>query len=168
VGNVAAQDPCSGAAPAASATACTLTGVSTAQYGHVIACPADTCSALGGGNRALKPEIGDTYTVGLVLTPKQIPNFSLAVDYYHIKVNGYISSIDPSLSIEQCVGTSAPFFCGLFHRDPRSGAIFGTDGYIVSTTLNTGFLKTSGIDVTADYTLGLGGIGKLNLNLVGT
>jgi outer membrane receptor protein involved in Fe transport len=168
VGNVAAQDPCSGAAPAASVTACTLTGVSTAQYGHVIACPADTCSALGGGNRALKPEIGDTYTVGLVLTPKQIPNFSLAVDYYHIKVSNYINSIDPSLIIEQCVETSAPFFCGLFHRDPRSGAIFGTDGYIVSTTLNTGFLKTSGIDVTADYTLGLGGIGKLNLNLVGT
>jgi outer membrane receptor protein involved in Fe transport len=168
VGNVAAQDPCSGAAPAASVTACTLTGVSTAQYGHVIACPADTCSALGGGNRALKPEIGDTYTVGLVLTPQQIPNFSLAVDYYHIKVSNYINSIDPSLIIEQCVETSAPFFCGLFHRDPRSGAIFGTDGYIVSTTLNTGFLKTSGIDVTADYTLGLGGIGKLNLNLVGT
>ena len=168
VGNVAAQDPCSGATPDASATACAITGVSAAQYGHVIACPADTCSALGGGNLALKPEIGDTYTVGLVLTPRQVPNFSLSVDYYHIKVNGYIGSIDPSLIIEKCVETSDPFFCGLFHRDPRSGAIFGTDGYIVSTTLNTGFLKTSGIDVTADYTLGLGSLGKLNLNLVGT
>jgi hypothetical protein len=34
---------------------------------------------------------------------------------------------------------------------PRSaiGAIFGTNGYIVSTTLNTGSLKTDGIDSTS-------------------
>jgi outer membrane receptor protein involved in Fe transport len=168
VGNVAAQDPCGGLTPDASAAACALTGVTAAQYGHVIECPADTCSALGGGNLYLKPEIGDTYTVGLVLTPEQVRNFSLSVDYYNIKVKNYIGSIDPALIISQCEDTSDPFYCGLFHRDPRSGAIFGTDGYIVSTTLNTGYLKTSGIDVTADYTLGLGNIGKLNLNLVGT
>lgn len=168
VGNVAAVDPCSGATPSASAATCALTGVTPAQYGHIIDCPSDVCSALGGGNLALKPEIGDTYTIGLVLTPEQIRNFSLSVDYYNIKVKNYISPIDPALIIDQCQETQDPFYCGLFHRDPRSGAIFGTDGYIVSTTLNTGYLKTSGIDVITDYTLGLGGLGKLNFNLVGT
>ncbi|MES2059141.1 MAG: TonB-dependent receptor [Pseudomonadota bacterium] len=168
VGNVAAVDPCSGTTPLVSAATCALTGVTAAQYGHVIDCPSDVCSALGGGNLALKPEIGDTYTIGLVLTPEQIRNFSLSVDYYNIKVTNYISSIDPALIIDQCVATQNPFYCRQFHRDPRSGAIFGTDGYIVSTTLNTGYLKTAGIDVVTDYTLGLGNLGKLNLNLVGT
>ncbi|QNA84744.1 TonB-dependent receptor [Sphingomonas sp. So64.6b] len=168
IGNVSAVDPCSGATPSVSAATCALTGVTPAQYGHIIDCPSDVCSALGGGNLALKPEIGDTYTIGLVLTPQQIRNFSLSVDYYNIKVKNYISPIDPALIVDQCTETQDPFYCGLFHRDPRSGAIFGTDGYIVSTTLNTGYLKTSGIDVVTDYTLGLGGLGKLNLNLVGT
>lgn len=168
IGNVAGQDPCSGTTPTASAEICALTGVTAAQYGRIIACPSDTCSALGGGNLALKPEEGDTYTIGMVITPRIVRNLSISVDYYNIKVTNYISSLTPSLTIDQCAATGDPFYCSLFTRDPRSGAIFGTDGYIVSTTLNTGYLQTSGIDVTADYTLGLGGFGKLNLNMVGT
>ncbi|NIJ20329.1 outer membrane receptor protein involved in Fe transport [Sphingomonas naasensis] len=168
IGNVAAQDPCSGTTPAASAAICGLTGVSAAQYGHIIECPSDVCSAQGGGNPALRPEKGDTWTVGLVVTPKMVPGLSFSVDYYNIKVKNYISTVDPSLTISQCVATSDPYYCGLFRRDPRSGALFGTDGYIISTTLNTGFLKTSGIDVTADYSLPMGALGKLDFNLVGT
>ncbi|USI72231.1 TonB-dependent receptor [Sphingomonas morindae] len=168
VGNVSAQDPCAGATPQASQAACALTGVSATQYGSIIPCPADTCSAQAGGNRALKPEQGDTYTVGMVLTPRMMRGFSLSVDYFRIKVSDYINSIDPSLTINQCQQTGDPFYCGLFHRDPRSGALFGNSGYVVSTTLNTGFLRTAGIDVTADYTAPLGQLGKLNLNLVGT
>jgi iron complex outermembrane recepter protein len=168
IGNVAAQDPCSGTTPLASAAACALTGVTPEQYGRVIPCPSDTCSAQGGGNIALKPESGDTYTIGMVVTPRIVRNFSFSVDYFNIKVKDYISSIAPSLTIEQCTLTGDPFYCSLFRRDPRSGAIFGTDGYIVSTTLNTGYLQTSGIDVTADYTIKAGSFGKFNFNMVGT
>jgi outer membrane receptor protein involved in Fe transport len=168
IGNVAAQDPCSGASPTASLAACQLTGVTAAQYGSIIACPSTQCSGQFGGNAALKPETADTYTAGVVLTPRTLRNFSLSLDYYHIKIKDYISSVAPSLAISQCVASGDPYYCGLFTRDPRSGAIFGTNGYIVSTTYITGSLKTSGLDVTADYTLGLGGFGKVNLNLVGT
>ncbi len=168
IGNVSAQDPCSGATPAASAAVCSLTGVTAAQYGNIIACPADTCSGQFGGNRNVKPETGDTYTIGLVLTPRQMKAFSLSIDYFNIKVKDYISSVAPQLAITQCAQTSDPFFCNLFKRDPRSGAIFGDQGYVISTTVNTGFLKTSGIDVTADYMLELGGAGRINLNVVGT
>ncbi len=168
IGNVAAQDPCSGASPTASFDVCRLTGVTQAQYGNIVSCPSDTCSAQFGGNAALKPEKADTYTAGLVLTPRMVRNFTLSIDYFHIKVKDYISSVDPSLAISQCVSGSDPFYCALFTRDPRSGAIFGTDGYLVSTTYNTGSLKTSGIDITADYTVGIGALGKVNLNMVGT
>ncbi|RMB54601.1 TonB-dependent receptor-like protein [Sphingomonas sp. PP-CE-3A-406] len=168
IGNVSAQDPCSGTAPTTSVDICRLTGVTQAQYGNIVECPSDTCSAQYGGNSALKPEKADTYTAGLVLTPRMVRNLTLTVDYYRIKVKDYISSVDPSLAISQCVAASDPFYCGLFTRDPRSGALFGSNGYIVSTTYNTGSLKTSGIDLTADYTLGIGALGKLNLNMVGT
>ncbi|KQO07826.1 TonB-dependent receptor [Sphingomonas sp. Leaf242] len=173
VGNVSAQDPCAGkGANRASLSICQLTGVTSAQYsaGSIFDCPAETCSALGGGNRNLKPEKGDTYTVGMVLTPRMVRNLTLTVDYFHIKVNDYISSVPADLVISQCTGGDA-YYCGLFHRDPSTGQLYGSTvagGYIVSTTYNTGFLKTSGIDVTADYTVRIGGLGRLNLNMVGT
>lgn len=168
VGNVAGQDPCSGTNPVASRDTCALTGVTAAQYGNIIECPADTCSALGGGNRNLRPETADTITAGFVLTPRSLRNFSLSVDYYKIKVKDYIGALDASLIISQCAETGDAYYCGLFNRDPRSGAIFGQNGYIVSTTLNTGYLKTSGIDITADYTFGIGKMGRFNVNMVGT
>lgn len=168
IGNVNAQDPCSGSNPSASLAACQRTGVSAAQYGNIISCPSDQCSAQYGGNTAVKPETADTYTAGVVLTPRMVRGLTLSVDYFNIKVKDYISSVDPTLAINQCFATSSPFYCGLIHRDPRSGAIFGSNGYVVSTTYNTGSLKTSGIDVTADYTFGIGALGKLNVNVVGT
>jgi outer membrane receptor protein involved in Fe transport len=140
-----------------------------AQYGHIVECPSDTCSALSGGNRALKPETANTYTAGIVFTPKFLRRFSLSVDYYNIKVKDYISSMAPSLIMGQCAQTGDPYFCGLFKRDARSGALFGQNaGYVISTTMNTGYLKTSGLDFNADYTVGLGKAGSLNMNLVGT
>ncbi|MBF7015005.1 TonB-dependent receptor [Novosphingobium resinovorum] len=169
VGNVAAQDPCAGANPSASLEICQLTGVTAAQYGRIVECPAATCSALGGGNLALKPETADTYTAGVVITPKFLRNFSLSIDYYNIKVKDYIGSIAPSLIIGQCAETGDPYFCGLFKRDSRSGALFGQNaGYIVSTTMNTGYLKTSGIDINADYTFDIGNAGRINVGVVGT
>jgi outer membrane receptor protein involved in Fe transport len=173
VGNVNGQDLCAGPNPVASLQVCQLSGVTQAQYGHIIECPADQCSALGGGNPALKPEIADTYTFGTVLTPRFLPHFSMSVDYWNIKVKGYISSIDPELIIDQCLNQSNTFFCNLFHRDPRNGVIFGGDnsgngGYLVSTTINTGLLHTSGVDIVANDTFGLGRYGKLDASLVVT
>ncbi|WBO23254.1 TonB-dependent receptor domain-containing protein [Sphingomonas abietis] len=170
VGNVTTDDPCAGSNPQYSAQVCALSGVSSAQYGHIIQCPADTCSELYGGNAKLKPEKANTYTFGLVLTPRQIRNFSFSADYYHIKVKDYIGSLDPSLIISQCM-TGNTYYCNLFHRNPTTGALFGStvnDGYVEATTLNTGYLMTSGVDFNVDYTFGIGKFGKINANLVGT
>ena len=168
LGNVSAVDPCAGTNPSATLEVCQRTGVTTAQYGHIPECPAETCVQQFGGNRNVKPEKGDTYTVGVILTPRKIPNFTLSVDYFHIKVKGYISTIDPSFTIDQCTTTGSDYYCGLFHRDPRSGVLFGNDGYVIGTTLNTGYLQTSGVDITSSYVLRLGNAGKLNFDLVGT
>ena len=169
VGNVNGTDPCAGANPSASFEICQLTGVTQAMYGSIPGCPSDQCSNLYGGNVALKPETADTYTLGVVITPKALRRFSLSVDYYNIKVKNYIGQIAPSLIMGQCAETGDPYFCNLFVRDPRSGQVFGQNsGYIISTTMNTGYLKTSGLDVNADYTFDIGSLGSVNLGVVGT
>ncbi|WP_252181370.1 TonB-dependent siderophore receptor [Azospirillum sp. B4] len=174
VGNVAAQDPCAGTNPTATLAQCALTGVTSAQYGHIAECPTDLCSAQGGGNTALKPETADTFTAGVVLTPTFIPNFTATLDYYNIKVDGYIAGVDAQTAINQCVTTGSSYFCGLFHRDNSAGGVlFGANGYVESTNQNTGYLKTSGVDVDISYKLALEDLvnhnwGDLNFNLTGS
>lgn len=167
LGNISAQDPCAGATPSATAAQCAATGVSAAQYGHIIECPSEVCVAQGGGNPALRPEQGDTYTAGVVLSPRFLKRFSLSIDYFDIKVRDYISSIPASLTISQCIATGDPFFCSLFHRDPRTGVLFGEQGYVISTTQNTGSLKTSGFDIGANYAVDTG-VGGFSLSFIGT
>jgi iron complex outermembrane receptor protein len=173
VGNVAGQDPCAGPNPSAPLEVCQQTGMTPEQYGNVVPCPADVCTALGGGNPALKPEEAETYTYGLVLTPSFLPDFVMSIDYFRIQVDDYINSIDATTIISQCIESANPFFCGLFNRDPQTGTIFGENGYVVSTTLNTGFLRTSGVDIVGSYErdladLGLGANGSLAFELIGT
>ncbi|PSJ39435.1 TonB-dependent receptor domain-containing protein [Allosphingosinicella deserti] len=168
IGNVSAQDPCSGPNPTATLGQCQLTGVTTAQYGHIFECPSEVCSAQGGGNPSLRPEEADTYTAGIVLTPQFLPRFNLSVDYFNIKVKDYISSVPASLIISQCFATGDPFFCGLFTRDPRSGVLFGEAGYVESTTQNTGSLKTSGIDIGANWSTRIADKVAVDVAFVGT
>lgn len=173
LGNVTAQDPCSGATPTATLAQCALTGVTAAQYGKIAACPSDTCVTQGGGNSALKPETADTFTAGVVLTPTFVPDLTLTVDYFNIYVDGYIAGVDAQTAINQCTQAASPYFCGLFHRDPTSGVLFGTNGYIVATNQNTGHLQTSGLDITLAYKLALASAigrnwGDINFDLNGT
>ncbi|WP_115719519.1 TonB-dependent receptor [Gallaecimonas mangrovi] len=168
LGNYSGTDPCAGSDPTATMAECENTGVSSSQYGSIVECPSDQCVAQYGGNPDLKPETAKTLTLGVVLTPQFIPNFSLSIDYYHIKVDDYISSVDPTLILSQCLNTGDSYYCNLIHRNPSSGALFGTTGYVVSTTLNTGYLRTSGFDVNTNYDLDLNGLGSLNFNLVGS
>ena len=168
LGNVSGQDPCSGPTPAASLAACQQSGVTPAQYGLIIPCPADTCVTLGGGNLELEPETADTKTFGIVIAPESIPGFSFSADYFDIQVDGYIGAVDSTTVINQCLQNSDPFFCDLFHRDPVTGVLFGNEGYIVATSQNTGYLATSGIDFTSTYRLPLGELGALDFDFVGT
>lgn len=169
LGNVSAVDPCAGASPTASLAQCQLSGVTAAEYGHITPCPADTCVQQYGGNPDLKPEKAETITAGFVLTPTDLPNLQLSLDYYTIRIKGYIGAVDPNVIINQCASTGSAFFCSLFHRDHNSGGIlFGTNGYVVSTNVNTGYLKTSGFDIGGNYRYDLEEWGGLDFSLLGT
>ncbi len=168
IGNVSGQDPCAGPTPSATLQQCTLSGVTAAQYGHITECPADTCDALGGGNPGLDPETARTLTLGFVATPSAIRNLSVSLDHFDIKVDHYISTVDPQLAISQCIQAGDPYFCSLLHRDNTSGGIlFGKKGYVIATSVNTGYLKTNGYDLNLSYRLGTSH-GDIDFNLVGT
>ena len=151
-------DPCAGPAPTASAAACANTGVRPGQYGTIPQCPANQCATLTGGNTALNPEKANTYTIGVLLTPRAISGFTASVDYWHIKLNDIITNIPLAVSLNECLATGNPTFCSNIVRNPVNGNLFGTTvgaGYIVGTNVNVASEELDGLDVQGGYRLGL-------------
>jgi outer membrane receptor protein involved in Fe transport len=168
-------DNCSGATPIFSAAQCLNTGVSAAQYGHIIPNPAAQYNGLVGGNPNLTPEKADTYSIGGVLTPHSIvPGLTASIDYWNIKVSNVINTLGADNILDTCALTGDATFCNLVHRAPGTGSLWlGTNGFIVDTTANEGFLKTSGIDFALNYRTnfhdwGMGDWGGIALDFLGT
>jgi len=169
-------DPCAGlsAGNPLVATCASVFHLSTQQVLNIERNPANQINGQVGGNPNLKPEISDTYTAGFVWQPSFIPGLNFSVDYFNIKVDQFISNIGENLILNQCVTTASPFFCNLVHREPGNNSLFlDPTGFVQDTTLNTGSLKTTGVDINASYrtdlsTLGLGDNGGLSFSLVGT
>ena len=163
-------DPCGGATPSATAAQCANTGVTAAQYGNVPDNPAGQFNQTVGGNPNLDVETADTFTVGAVITPQAIPGLLLSVDYFNIKVEDFIGTIPPQLTLNNCLETGDEFFCSLIQRD-AGGSLFvdGDTSTILATTVNTGSIKTDGIDINASYSFDVGnGFGSIGLRYTGT
>ncbi|HEY6483445.1 MAG TPA: TonB-dependent receptor, partial [Steroidobacteraceae bacterium] len=77
-------DPCSGPTPAFSPAACAKTGVTAAEYGHILPNTAAQYNGLTGGNPDLKPETALTSSFGIQFTPSFLPDFRANFDYYDI------------------------------------------------------------------------------------
>jgi iron complex outermembrane receptor protein len=171
VGLFGGSDPCANGS--ATRAACLASGATAAQLAAGIPqCPAAQCTALLGGNPNLAAEKADTYTAGLVLRPHFIPGFDFTVDYFNIKVANLVSAL-PALTVIDCLRNGNATACALFHRDPTTGAIFGNQGFINAANINTGYLKTTGVDVAANYHAnladwGMGDRGGLSFSLNGT
>ena len=114
-------DPCSstgGATPIASAAACANTGVTAAQFGSVPDIVSGQTQGLFGGNPNLDPEESDTITIGAVLTPNFIPNFSASIDYFDISVDdAIVAGIGAQNILDGCLDTGEAVFCDLITRD---------------------------------------------------
>src|SRR6202035_279445 len=94
-------------------------------------------------------------------------------DYFNIKVDQFITRIGATLELNQCVNTGNPIFCNLVHRDANGSLFLTNQGFVQDTTLNTGSLKTSGVDLNASYhtqlsSIGLGDNGSISASMVGT
>jgi iron complex outermembrane receptor protein len=169
--SVVAVDPCAGVTPTASLADCVHSGVTPAQYGHIPQCPANQCATLTGGNPLLKPEIANTTSFGVTLTPTFLNNFEASIDFYRIIVKQEIAAIPLSTSFNQCLSTGDPTFCALVERS-SSGALFGTTiagkGFISGTAVNVANAEVRGVDIQSGYRVPLHSLGTLTFNLNGT
>ena len=159
------NDPCAGPAVGGlvngnSFAQCARTGVTAAQFGNILDSPANQYNQFTGGNPNLRPEKSDSYSAGIVLTPRFLPRFSLTVDYYDIKVKGAISSVGANLSLGQCVQNGTPALCSNVHRDPVTGSIFlNANGFVTDFLQNIGTLENSGIDIESAYKFSFSDVG---------
>jgi len=161
-------DPCAGPTPVASLESCANTGVTAAQYGTIIDNPAGQYNALFGGNQALDPEKSESWTAGIVFVPSFLDGMSITVDYFDITVDDVIATLPPTITLQQCLDTGNPLFCSLITRDGR-GTLWATpQAQIVATNINLAAYETSGVDVTFDWNWGMGGLGSMGFNVVGT
>jgi outer membrane receptor protein involved in Fe transport len=106
----------------------------------------------GGGNPALKPEVADTYTAGVVLTPSSIiPGLRLSVDYYDISIDGAIGNLGPQNIVNRC-NSGLTEFCPLINN---GAGLSGTITSVFNGFLNVNKLETAGLDIEVLYNLPL-------------
>jgi iron complex outermembrane receptor protein len=144
--------------------------------GNLLFCPSSACNEQIGGNIQLKPETSNTRSFGLVFTPTFLDGFTATADFWGIDVTKYIATLPAAQILDECYGPAATpgseaYFCPFVHRN-SSGMLYGA-GYVTSDGINTGYLKTRGVDFEIDYqadTADLWGLneGTVSLNLVGT
>lgn len=110
----------------------------------------------GAGNPNLSPETADSWNAGVVYENDfhERGRVLLSVDYYNIKIDDLIGTIDRQQSVDFCFNsTSFPnAFCNALVRD-TSGPAF-QQGELIEVNsgfINEGQLETSGIDVAASY-----------------
>lgn len=166
-------DPCEGPTPSASLAACELSGVKKAQYGQIPASPAGIYNGLQGGNPQLQPEIADTYTVGVLVQPSEVPNLRLSVDYFHIRVAGVMGVIGADTIVLNCLASvgnpqEAARFCPLIHRDTEGTLWLSGQGYVSDLEVNEGELSTRGVDTDLSYRVSLRSAGALLMSISGT
>lgn len=112
------------------------------------------------GNPNLKPETAYTLTAGIVYTPSWLTGFQATVDYYDIRVHGYIAGLSPDSTMQACYAAdpsqfSSNVFCQQILRQytVAEGPIIQQINF---PTFNLGSIKTSGIDTTFTYAFDLG------------
>jgi iron complex outermembrane receptor protein len=184
VGLSGSSDPCAGSKPTYSLAQCSndpffAVAANQSLYGTVDRNPAQQYNGYLGGNTQLKPETGDTVSVGAILTPSFIPGFTATVDWWDITINDVIKGYGTSTVEQNCYEGNIAYFCNLIHRQPGSGSLWLGDGtlngtgYVGNTLVNSGMSHTRGWDFQANYRLnldkvGLKDMGRLDFALVGT
>jgi len=156
-------DPCAGDTPSLSAAQCANTGLTTAQYGNIVASPASQYNQITGGNPGVEPEVSDSYTFGFVFAPMDGMDFS--IDYWKIEIEDAIGDIGASTILNLCAINGQ--LCDQVVRAPNGSLWQGDAGYILNTELNLGEETYAGVDVAFRYQFdALGGL--MDVSLTGT
>ncbi|MDH3578339.1 MAG: TonB-dependent receptor [Gammaproteobacteria bacterium] len=148
VGSDPIEDPCSASSDPrgnGNVEKCVLQGLPEDQIGIFEATPRYPVDYLIGGNPDLKPEDGETWTVGAVISPDTMPNWTFTVDYYALEVADTIGDIFPSEICFDPVNTGH-VFCEDMVRDDT-----GNVAFVSELIGNRGLMETTGIDTQIQF-----------------
>jgi outer membrane receptor protein involved in Fe transport len=107
-----------------------------------------------GGNTQLEPETANTFTGGVVFTPKfgqWIDGLSITVDYWNVAINNAIDPYGANIILANCYSVDPMLStgCELIERDER-----GFIQNIIDTETNIqGGIRTAGLDMGLAYRL---------------
>ncbi len=106
------------------------------------------------GNAALKPEIARSNSFGIVLSqPSWARNFNFSVDYFDIRVQDVISSLNPQQEVDLCYAGNEQVCAAVSINGPA-----GTN-YVLAQSFNFASLHTRGVDFEGAYRVNLGEYG---------
>lgn len=99
------------------------------------------------GNVDLTPELARNTSFGVVLAePSWLPNFSVSVDYYKIKIEDVISTLTANDIVNFCFRNVLPQTCSAFNLNNPNGPNF-----INVQSFNFASIETDGYDIEASY-----------------
>ena len=121
------------------------------------------------GNPDLHKEQGNSWTIGAVIQPADIPvldKFDFTVDYYKIDIGGAIVQTGRQFILNQCYGGGNQSFCNFITRRPAAiGAnSAGSIEFLDAGVTNSGGEFAEGVDLTVGFNTPIG-TGKFNARL---
>ncbi len=117
-------------------------------------------------NPGLKAEIGLTTTAGFVWKPAAVSGLSVALDWYYIKIEDAINTVQgfqagvraACADAIRAGGNGSNFYCSLQSRSPtleRGGGVYAVNGPLptafYTTQYNLGSITTKGADLEVNY-----------------
>jgi outer membrane receptor protein involved in Fe transport len=113
-----------------------------------------------------KPEVGNTFTAGVVWTPDftfgSSKNWIMSVDYYDIEVTDVIGNFTAQEILDGCYTSADQSACDKIVRVGGTLTLPGSG--IEEYTTNLDWLKTSGLEFAFSVGFGLGGYGDLTVS----
>lgn len=147
---VQAGDPCRGASRPASCAADSKD-------------PSVQFDTLKGSNPNLTPETAKIFTAGVVVGPRAVPNLSITLDYYNVKLDNTIGYLGAAYIIAQCYEGGDPTMCERITRDSTYKIVNVDD-----QRRNYGTATASGIDLAARYRFPIETYGRFGFTFDGT
>jgi len=115
-----------------------------------------------GGNLGLRPEVANTWTAGIVLQPRFVPNLRVSADWFDIDIEGAIAYLGPQFIVDRCAEGESDL-CSLITRNS-----LGIITYIDAPSLNVNRMTMRGLDFEMAYRVALHGESALDFRLVGS
>ncbi len=159
-------DPCSvgNAAALTNATLrarCISTGMTAAQVGSVVDLAAGQVNVFTGTDlaRLPTPEVADTSTLGVVLTPDlgAIKNTFISLDYYNIKIEDVIGAFAPQEILDGCYVAGDASQCAKIIRVGGTLTLPGAGLQAFTTNLN--YLRAEGLELGVNFNVDLEDLG---------